>query len=378
MERYIEEYYDFASKISFFEFIQNEFRKAELPVNEFEEELEQLMSNNKWNITELSNYVKKYPHSFVIFEQIFQLKRFTNAQIIHFVFDIDKLNSNNLNAIYEYMILNLKHDVEFRKIFLSLIDKGLNYDDFISNISKYDRKYLIAMFKFSVSKYVDKVVDRFDILERRIRKSEFEDFSIRFSNYLLDNLQLNETLITLNVKRFLLNKRIPIDTKSLHGNYPKIKITKLLENNGYMNIDSILNKNSVHTLKHDLKQQISISLVGNERIFCTERYVDGIIKIKDNKPKKFDLIIFRNYKPKYLFEMNFYTTAGTKIGINQGEYIDLNNYIQKNFDDFEFYWITDGNYWLTTDGKNRYLNLLQYFKKIFNINTFEEHLKDFK
>ena len=76
--------------------------------------------------------------------------------------------------------------------------------------------------------------------------------------------------------------------------------------------------------------------------------------------------------------MNFYTTAGTKIGINQGEYIDLNNYIQKNFDDFEFYWITDGNYWLTTDGKNRYLNLLQYFKKIFNINTFEEHLKDFK
>jgi len=378
MERYIEEYYDFASKISFFEFIQNEFRKAELPVNEFEEELEQLMSNNKWNITELSNYVKKYPHSFVIFEQIFQLKRFTNAQIIHFVFDIDKLNSNNLNAIYEYMILNLKHDVEFRKIFLSLLDKGLNYDDFISNISKYDRKYLIAMFKFSVSKYVDKVVDRFDILERRIRKSEFEDFSIRFSNYLLDNLQLNETLITLNVKRFLLNKRIPIDTKSLHGNYPKIKITKLLENNGYMNIDSILNKNSVHTLKHDLKQQISISLVGNERIFCTERYVDGIIKIKDNKPKKFDLIIFRNYKPKYLFEMNFYTTAGTKIGINQGEYIDLNNYIQKNFDDFEFYWITDGNYWLTTDGKNRYLNLLQYFKKIFNINTFEEHLKDFK
>ncbi len=76
--------------------------------------------------------------------------------------------------------------------------------------------------------------------------------------------------------------------------------------------------------------------------------------------------------------MNFYSTSGTKIGINQGEYVDLNNFMQKNFSDFEFYWITDGNYWLMTDGKNRYLNLLRYFDKIFNINTFEEHLKDFK
>ncbi|MCX7641249.1 MAG: type II restriction endonuclease, partial [Elusimicrobiales bacterium] len=100
----------------------------------------------------------------------------------------------------------------------------------------------------------------------------------------------------------------------------------------------------------------------------------GIIKTKDNKPKKFDLIIFKDLKPKYLFEINFYSTEGTKIGINQNEYIDLNEFIKNNFSDYRFYWITDGNYWLTSQGKARFLNLLRYFEQIFNINTFAEQI----
>ena len=371
-------YIDFASKVSFLEFIQDEFRRANIPVREMDKEISLLVAKKQWSITDLSDYVKENPRSFIIFQEIYQLLRFTNAQLIHFVFDIAKLNSLNIDAIYEYMILNLKCDVEFRKIYLNTIKRNLEYEEFIAKIEQYDKKYLIAIFKFAVSKYITKIVRKFSILEARITKSEFEDFSIRFSNYLLNNLKLNETLATINVEKFLQNKRIPIDTKSLHGNYPKIKIIKILESKGYTNIDDILSNNGIRTLKHDLQQQISTFLINNEKIFCTERYIEGIIKAKDNKPKKFDLIIFRNHKPKYLFEMNFYSTEGTKIGINQNEYIDLNNYIQKNFSDFEFYWITDGNYWLTTQGKTRFLNLLRYFDKILNINIFAEYLNDFQ
>lgn len=90
------------------------------------------------------------------------------------------------------------------------------------------------------------------------------------------------------------------------------------------------------------------------------------------------MIIFSDYKPKYLFEINFYSTEGTKIGINQNEYIDLNDHIKNKFKDFEFYWITDGNYWLTSQGKNRFLNLLKHFSEIYNINLFLEHLEKFK
>ncbi|MBU4509929.1 hypothetical protein KJ830_02655, partial [bacterium] len=59
--------------------------------------------------------------------------------------------------------------------------------------------------------------------------------------FLLNNLKLNETLDTINIEKYLRNKRIPLDTKSLHGNYPKIKIGKILESNGYKNIDHLLN-----------------------------------------------------------------------------------------------------------------------------------------
>lgn len=371
-------YYDFASKISFFEFIQDEFKVAEIPVNEFKEELNHLTKKKQWNITELSDYTKQYPRSFIIFEQMFQLTRFTNVQLIHFIFDVAKLNSTNINALYEYMILNLKHDAEFRKIYLKMIEKGLEYDDFISNIDKYDKKFLIATFKSSVTKYINRIQKKFNILEARIQKSEFEDFSIRFSNYLLDNLKLNEMLESINVEAYLKNKRIPVDTKGLHGNYPMIRLNEILKEKGYTNIDDILAENKIKTLKHDLSQQMSTHFIEKGKFYCTEKYVEGIVKPKDDKPKKFDLIIFDDYMPKYVFEMNFYSTTGTKIGINQNEYVDLNGFIQKNYSDFEFYWITDGNYWLTSDGKSRYFNLLQYFDKIFNINTFGEHLKNFE
>jgi hypothetical protein len=375
-----EVYYDFASKVSFFEFIQEEFRSADIKVDEFKEELSHLMKRKKWNINNLSDYIKKYPRSFIIFEQLFQLLRFTNAQLIHFVFDVAKLNSNNLDAIYEYMILNLKYDPVFREIYLKLLSNNLeckvDYNEFVSNVDKYNKKLLIAIFKSSIAEYIDKISKDFNILENRIKKDVFEDFSIRFSNYLLNNLRLNEMLESINVEAYLRNKRIPIDTKSLHGNYPMIKIKEILKEEGYTNIDDILAKNNIKILKHDLRQQINIDINGN-KIFCTEKYVEGIIKPKERGLKKFDLIIFDNFSPKYLFEINFYSTAGTKIGINQNEYIYLNEFIQKNFKDFKFYWITDGNYWLTPEGKRRYLNLLQYFDKILNINTFREFIKNF-
>lgn len=368
-------YIDFASKISFLEFIQDEFRCVNIPVEELKQEISLLESREQWNINDLSEYVKKYPRSFIIFQAVFQLLRFTNAQLIHFVFDVAKLNSSNISAIYEYMILNIKYDLEFRKVFLRMIAHGLEYDDFIADVERYGKKYLIATFKLAVSKYIDRVAGSFDILEARITKREFSDFSIRFSNYLLNNLKLNETLDTINIKKYLQNKRVPLDTKSLHGNYPKIKITKILESNGYKNIDSILDEAGIHTLKHDLQQQIGKSLLSSGgKIFCTERCVEEVVKPMDRRLKKFDLIIFSNHKPKHLFEMNFYSTEGTKIGINQNEYVGLNEYIKNRFPDCKFHWITDGNYWLTTQGKTRFLNLLDHFDEVLNINIFAERI----
>jgi len=371
-------YAEFASKISFFEFMQEEFRTSDLNTKTLKDEIRILKDKESWNINELADYIKQYPKSFLIFQEIVQLLRFTNAQLIHFVFDIERLNSFNLESVFEYMIFNIKYDEELRRLFLSLIDKKITYEVFTRNINQYDKKYLIATFKQSVSKYIDKILKEFPLLEKRIQKNEFADISIRFSNYLLNNLKLNETLQSINIENFLKYKKVPIDIKSIHGNFAKIKITKILESNGFMNIDNLLNSRNIKVLKRNLGEQIEVSILQNKTVFCTERYVEGIVKPKDKKPKKFDLIIFKNQIPKYLFEVNFYSIEGTKIEINQGEYIDIETFIKQNFSELGFYWITDGNYWLTSQGKERYKNLLKYFKTIYNINSFAEDINNFK
>jgi hypothetical protein len=371
-------YIDFASKISFFEFIQEEYRKSDLKLNSLKEELTILSKKRNWNINDLTDYVKQYPKSFLIFQEIVQLLRFTNAQLIHFAFDVGRLNSTNLESVFEYMFFNIKYDEKFRKLFLKSIDKKLTYESFIETVGQYDKKYIIAIFKRAVSKYIDKISHDFSIVEGRLSKKEFADCSIRFSNYLLNNFKLNETLEAIDLEGFLKCKKIPIDTKSIHGNFAKIKILKILESNGFINIDSLLSGKKISVLKHNMREQLKGNLLEEKNVFCTEKYIEGIVKTKNNKLKKLDLIIFKDVSPRYAFEMNFYSTEGTKIGINEDEYIDLHNNIKQSFKNIEFYWITDGNYWLTSQGRSRFLNLLNSFEKIYNINLFEENINNFK
>jgi len=114
-----------------------------------------------------------------------------------------------------------------------------------------------------------------------------------------------------------------------------------------------------------------------KNLFCTEKYIEGVVK-NNGKPKRLDLIILQQFKPKYLFEINFYSTAGTKIGINEDENISLFNHIRKNFSSLEFYWITDGNYWLTSSGRERFLRLINHFGTIYNTNLFIQSIDKFK
>lgn len=88
------------------------------------------------------------------------------------------------------------------------------------------------------------------------------------------------------------------------------------------------------------------------------------------------MIILSGARPKHLFEINFYTTAGTKIGINEGEYVDMSKAIG-GMGDYQFHWITDGNYWLSPGGREKFVRLSPQFGSIYNINTFEASLARF-
>lgn len=203
---------------------------------------------------------------------------------------------------------------------------------------------------------------------------------LRISKYLIENLKADEYIEKIEIKALLKVKRNPVDTKSIHGRFGMIKIEKILKEYNFINLNSEVKEKSIEP-SILLKKEYS-----NKFCYCTEKEINGIVKKNDNKPKKFDFILFIDGKIEYLVETNFYSTSGTKIGINQNEYIDLKNDIKsfnnKNKTNFKFIWITDGNYWLTKEGENRYNNLKNnHFTKdyeLLNYNLLKEYLKNIK
>lgn len=378
MNRTMEEkYISFASRISFFEFgAQNEYRPAMVDTVALSETIDELQLKNNWNIDDLSDYVTRLPASFELFENLFRLERFSNAQLIHFLFDTTKLNSNNMSTVYEYLILNLKFDNNFREVFLDFISgelgKQITYEGIVSDKERIPKELLVAYFKMVVNRYAIKADENTSYIENRIKVKQFNDLAIRLANYVINTLQLNQFLKAVRVRDYLEAKLIPVDTKAIHGNFLKSKVMNVLDRARIRNIDDELKKLKISRLPSDLGITIPDLRIG----YCTEKYVENVNKPNNNKPKKFDLVIIVDGKPKHLFEANFYTTEGTKIGINEGEYVALNNSIAK-IGKYSFHWITDGNYWLTKQGKERYLNLLERFSEIYNANMFEEKLDSF-
>lgn len=389
-EDYNQKYLEFASNISFFDFLQEEFKKPHFKTDMYLEEIKELSEKDKWDIKELAEFLREHPKSFEIFEEIFQLARFTNTQLIHFLFDTKILNSTDKDKVIEYLIENLEHDNLFAELFIKHSKKSDFNDiefnnlndvlDFIkSHKDRQSKDYLILLLKFTVINYIDLAIKKAKIVHDRISNSNFKDVSERTAEYLIKNLHLNEILKGIKIKEFLENKRIPIDTKSIHGNFGKIKISSILEKHGFVNGDSLFDKLKIKTLNNNLNKVEGLKELKGKFIFVAEKYIEGVLKRKDRKPKKFDFILLYDLKPKIVIETNFYSTAGTKIGINQGEYIDLDEDLKKKHSHLIFIWITDGNYWLTSDGKNRLLNLYNYFgNRVLNYNLFDKQLEELK
>ena len=374
-----ESYVAFAADISFLEFRHEEFGPTVIDVGEYSSEISELQSRKDWDINSLCDYLTRNPRSFNVFEALFREQRFSNAQLAHFFFDVDRLNSPTLDSVYEYAVLNLRNDRDL----LGLCDKclatlrpGSSMDQLFRDQSDDNKRLVVASLKMAISEYVSVISDESAILKRRICVPEFSDSSIRLSNYLLTRLKLNQFLNSVNVNEYLKFKRRTKDIKGLHGKFGREKVARVLDKNGFICIDKTLKDSGVTVLQKDLRKQLGKDLPLG-RLYCTEKQVEGVAKLREGKLKKFDVILLSENRPRHLFEVNFYTTSGTKIGINENEYVDLYETIRKS-GDYDFHWITDGTYWLSGDGKQRYLRLLKRFGKVYNINSFARSLDRFQ
>lgn len=366
----IKKYLEFAANLSFFEFTQEEFYNVKFKVDKYKIEIDALENLEDFSKTSFKSLLLKHPKVFDIFEQIFQLYRFTNTQLINFLFDIDILNSVNKDKQIKYIISNLKIDNNFKKIFDSELIKNRIDNSIVEDLYKQDKNLLIKILKESVVKFIDKSMKDKKYIYERIENNE--NIRERLTNYLFDNLKIQEMMESIKILPYLKYKKIPKDTKSIHGKFGTIKIKEIIEKSGYINADKELPK----ILEEDIKNSEKYTQFNNKKIYATEKYISNIFKKKTNKPKRFDFILIENLKIINAIETNFYSTSGTKIGINEDEYTDLNEELKEKNPNINFIWVTDGNYWLTKDGEERYKRCLDKFgNNILNYNQLDLLLK---
>lgn len=384
---YDKKYIEFASNIQFYEFLQEEFKDLDFDIAQYTNEIKEISDKTDWDISSLSVFLRSHPNSFDIFQQFFQLTTFTNTQLTHFLFDVDSLNSTDKEKSKKCLLKNLQNDGYFLEVFKKelkkhKIDVGNAFisGDIVTTLT--ENKDLLEsvlwVLKSTAFKYVLDCKKKSHIIHKRLSNEQFKDVSERTAKYLIENLRLNNMLKWVKTKEFLTYKRIPIDTKTIHGRFGTIKIKQILQKHNIEDADEVFNKLKIKELSSNLNDD-ELQKYANKFIFVTEKSIEWVKKRNSKKPKKFDFIILYNLKPKILIETNYYSTSGTKIGINEGEYIQLNEDIKKEYPHYKFLWITDGSTWLTSTGRSKLLNLFSHFGDgILNYHLFDKNIEQLK
>ena len=370
-------YREFASRITFFSFLDiEEFNPAEFEPEKFRVELDALKELHDVDVETLSRFLCEHPRSISIFSRLLREQRFSNTQIAHFCFDIGVINSGDINTLVAVFDKHHAHD----PLFATHVEKEmakLEKDGIIerSDISALSDEEKVILLKATVQLFSGKD----EYLISLLRKPEFPKVSDRTARYLIDNLWANRFLEAMDVEKYLIAKRRARDTKGLHGNFGSQQVRGIIERREIPCVDEILKGSStllLDTVHTDIKLTIGWEDIISGWSYTSEKFIEGVLKPKEGKTKKFDFILLHEGIPKVAIETNFYTTVGTKIGINIGEYTDLLEYIEERGIPLYFIWITDGPTWLQTSMRRQMVDQLipKFGNHLMNYQLFDEYL----
>lgn len=377
----IDRLYDhFSSMVHFLNPIEGESETA-LGMNlaPYNDALDIIEQRGKFEHSELTNFLAEHPEAFDLFEQILQLSNFTTAQWTYMMFDLDRLNSSDITEVIEYLLLNLGQDDYLRDCFVKkkIIDSGS-----LPGPSEIQGKESILLV-LKAKQEIARLSKNRDSAHLHNRLSTIKSVRERVANYLLDAKGLNSVLEGVRPRVYLTNKRKAADTKSAHGKYGSTILSKRLKDAGFMECGNL------DICKQKMIQRRGVTQLvlsqDTEFCYCTEKQVESaanpgtsISSVSGSgKPllKRFDFVLLHQGKPRVVIETNFYTTSGSKIGVNEKEYLSLYRYIKQNEKGLRFIWVTDGNHWLTSTGRRMFERLVPDFEdSLMNFGTFTEAL----
>jgi len=360
-------YEEFASNISFFEFLEEEFTEIKFSRDEYAKEFN--LVNKIKSINDLAKYLEYYPKLFDLYESYFQISTFSVAQYTNFLFDVQKLNYYDEISLSTYcknsclQYENGEPNKKFQYYYNKTGNKEFNKYTFKKAVAEYINCLQKSTMGDKNRKYL------LDHISKNITTRA------RIAEYLVNKYNLIEHSTENLIEKSLLLKRHQVDPKSFSGKYGSYRIEKCLNDNGFTKLSS------EYTKTLDLKEKRELNgfhYVREAKIKSSERDVEFGNKV-------FDFILLKDGTPFFLIETNFYSTSGSKIGINEREYIslarDIKEFSNSNENKLFFSWITDGNYWLSTGGMKKWESIrtkLDGDFEILNYSLFEKYISEIR
>ncbi len=359
--------------------------QIDIDLSYYEAVFDFLDQNQEITIENLSELFKFSPESIRIFELILQLSKFTSAQQTYLLFDLDLVNSSKIDESVGYILRELGQDRELRE--QAKKDGILSLDSIpvLEQLDVDEKHSLLAELKKLIAKQSKRKGSK--VIQERLRSSK--DTRQRVSKYLIENRSLNSILQGIEPRTFIENKRIPRDTKSAHGKYAARMLEDILQTTGFTCNDNVGPCSSKMILRSSTIQE-SLDEAEDSFSYCKEKEVESInqagssiASVSVSKgaqiSKRFDFVLLYHNEPKVVIETNFYTTSGSKIGINEKEYLALHQKIANTNEGLVFIWVTDGSYWLSTTGKKSYERLVSSFQDdLKNLAMFNEDMESIK
>jgi hypothetical protein len=143
---------------------------------------------------------------------------------------------------------------------------------------------IILALKRAIPDYIELCIKKKETLYVHIGNSVGSRY--RIAKYFIENLKADEMSHAIDFKKFLKIKRLPKDTKGIHGKFGTIKVSKIFFDN---NIEDITNtvKSKVIPLKTPMVQDEFM----NRFVYVREKTIEHVLIRKKMKPKKFDFIL---------------------------------------------------------------------------------------
>lgn len=311
-------------------FLKKEF-KSEKNFWDYVDSLQRLKNKYKTDkelIQKLTTLLKKDPLYFLVLTHLHRQMRFTNLELVHFLFDRERLNDAH------YYLSLMDSDPLFKR----LADKRVSSKSWIQYVGKVDLKSsednVLASFKKIIASYLGPEEKCWKLWKSRIENDS--TVSKRIVEFVVKNEDLKKLIESNSVKtameRSLRTKSVEI-LKKERGEYGSNQVKNILNSAGF-----VFNEYKQFSDIEELEKEIQTQKTLNE-----SKYVYTIEKEWKREGKKFDFVLISNNKVQFVVEVNYYTTGMSKVGEVVKHFMELKQACRGKY---RLIYITDGMGWL--------------------------------